>query len=223
MSFGNGENFYAILGAGKTASPDEIERLYKHLARQHHPDRGGDAEVMKVINEAYRVLGNEDTRRLYDSHIQVSEAALRSVVPPLSPPSALLPDTVAGRLISASLVLLIGLTFLFLVRIYYIRFMWPIFIVAALVVILGVRKLHGLWTGESGTISLDASQRMGSGTGVLVYRVRRRLRHLSTDELNLKDKLSYERSENVYRRLVSLVPNSRSSTKMCDRASAIEP
>jgi|SRR5687767_113608 len=142
MSFGNGENYYAILGAGKTASPDEIERLYKHLARQHHPDRGGDAEVMKVINEAYRVLGNEDTRRLYDSHIQVSEAALRSVVPPLSPPSALLPDTVAGRLISASLVLLIGLTFLFLVRIYYIRFMWPIFIVAALVVILGVRKLH---------------------------------------------------------------------------------
>ena len=149
MKFGNGKDYYAILGAGKTASHEEIERRYKHLARQHHPDRGGDAEVMKVINEAYRVLGNEDTRRLYDSHIYdshipVSESALRSVIPPLSPPSALLPDTVAGRLISALLVLLTGLTFLFLVRIYYIRFMWPIFIVAALVVILGVRKLHGV-------------------------------------------------------------------------------
>lgn len=144
MSFPDGEDYYAILGAGKTASQDEIERLYKRLARQHHPDRGGDAEVMKAINEAYRVLGNEDTRRLYDSQLPESVEALRRVVPPLSPPSALLPDTVPGRLIGASLFLLAGLTFLFLVRIYYIRFMWPILLAAALVVILGVRKLHAV-------------------------------------------------------------------------------
>jgi hypothetical protein len=144
MSFPGGEDYYAILGAGKTSSQDEIERLYKRLARQHHPDRGGDAELMKAINEAYRVLGNEDTRRLYDSQIPESVGALRPVVPPLSPPSALLPDTVTGRLIGASLFLLAGLVFLFLVRIYYIRFMWPILLAAALVVILGVRKLHGV-------------------------------------------------------------------------------
>ncbi|MGI8917664.1 MAG: DnaJ domain-containing protein [Pyrinomonadaceae bacterium] len=57
------------MGAGKTASHDEIERLYKRLARQHHPDPGGDAELMKAINEAYRMLGNEDLRRLYDLQI----------------------------------------------------------------------------------------------------------------------------------------------------------
>ena len=144
MSFSDGEDYYAILGAGQTASQDEIERLYKRLAMRHHPDRGGDAEDMKAINEAYRVLGNADTRRLYDSQIPVSEEALPSVVPPLSPPSVLLPETVLGRLVGASLFLLAGLVCLFLVKIYYIRFMWPILLAAALVVILGVRKLHAV-------------------------------------------------------------------------------
>ncbi|HEU4478769.1 MAG TPA: J domain-containing protein [Pyrinomonadaceae bacterium] len=142
MSFPNGQNYYAILGARKTASQEEIERLYKHLAKQHHPDRGGNADEMKAINAAYRVLGNAETRRLYDSQSPVSDDALPPVVPPLSPPAALLPDTVSGRLIGASLLLLAGLTFLFLVRIYFIRFMWPILLAAVLVVILGVRKLH---------------------------------------------------------------------------------
>lgn len=144
MSLPDGEDYYAILGADETASQDEIERLYKRLARQHHPDRGGDAEQMKAINEAYRVLGNPDARRLYDSQIPEGVEALHPVVPPLSPPSALLPDTVSGRLIGATLFLLSGLVVLFLIRIYYIRFMWPILLAAALVVILGVRKLHGV-------------------------------------------------------------------------------
>ena len=144
MSFPDGEDYYAILGAGKAASQDEIERRYKRLARQHHPDRGGDAEKMKAINEAYRVLGNVDTRRLYDSRIPSSDDALPTVVPPLSPPAALLPDTVLGRLVGASLFLLAGLVFLLLVRIYFIRFMWPILLFAAFVVALGVRKVHAV-------------------------------------------------------------------------------
>jgi hypothetical protein len=144
MSFPDGEDYYFILGAGKTASQGEIERLYKRLAKRHHPDRGGDAEVMKAINEAYRVLGNEAMRRRYDSRISGGVDALRPVAPPFSPPSALLPNTVRGRLTGASLFLLAGIVFLFLVRIYYLRFMWPILLVAALVVILGVRKLHGV-------------------------------------------------------------------------------
>ncbi len=144
MSFPDGEDYYAILGAGRTASQDEIERLYKRLARQHHPDRGGDAEKMKTINEAYRVLGSVNARRVYDSQIPESVEAVRPVVPPLSPPSKLLPDTVSGRLMGATLFLLVGLTLLFLVRIYFIRFMWPILLAAVLVVILGVWKLHGV-------------------------------------------------------------------------------
>ncbi len=138
------KDYYSILGAGKTASQDEIERLYKRLAMRHHPDRGGDAEEMKAINEAYGELGNAATRSAYDSRHQRSDDALSAVGPSLSPPSALLPDTIPGRLAGALFFLLAGLVFLFLVRIYYIRFMWPIFLVAAFVVIFGVRKVHAV-------------------------------------------------------------------------------
>jgi DnaJ domain len=138
------KDYYSILGAAKTASQDEIEQLYKRLAMRHHPDRGGDAEEMKAINEAYRVLGNAASRRAYHSRHQRSDDTLSAVGPPLSPPSALLPDTVLGRLVGALFFLLAGLVFLFSVRIYYIRFMWPIFLVAAFVVIFGVWKVHAV-------------------------------------------------------------------------------
>jgi len=148
------KDYYSILGAGKTASQDEIERLYKRLARRHHPDRGGDAEEMKAINEAYRVLGNAATRRAYDENAATrgtydsrhrrSDDVFRAVGPPLSPPSALLPDTVPGRLVGALFFLLAGLVFLFLVRIYYVRFMWPLLLAAAFVVIFGVWKVHAV-------------------------------------------------------------------------------
>lgn len=36
-----------------TRTVEEIKNLYRTLAMQHHPDRGGDAEVMKEINNQY--------------------------------------------------------------------------------------------------------------------------------------------------------------------------
>ncbi len=33
---------------------DEVKALYKKLALQHHPDRGGDNATMQVINDEYR-------------------------------------------------------------------------------------------------------------------------------------------------------------------------
>ena len=31
-------------------SKEDAKKLYKKLAFQYHPDRGGDGEIMKVIN-----------------------------------------------------------------------------------------------------------------------------------------------------------------------------
>ena len=138
------KDYYSILGARKTASQDEIERCFKRLALRHHPDRGGDVEEMKAINEAYRVLGNPATRHAYDSQQQRSDAVMNPVAPPLTPPSSLLPNTMTGRLAGALLFLLAGLVFLFLVRIYYIAFMWPLLLAAAFVVIFGVWKAHAV-------------------------------------------------------------------------------
>src|SRR2546423_13120965 len=61
------KDYYSKLGASSDDSLEEIERRYKRLAQRHHPDRGGDEEEMKSINEAWRVLGNADARRTYDA------------------------------------------------------------------------------------------------------------------------------------------------------------
>jgi hypothetical protein len=135
-------NYYEILGSAEDASQEEIERIYKRLATRHHPDRGGDPEVMKSINEAYRVLGNEFTRRAYDARRRRAGKSVSTISPPLSVPSTLLPNTIFGRLLASLFILLGGLFFLFLVRIYYIRFMWPVFLFALSVVLFGIWKLH---------------------------------------------------------------------------------
>ena len=59
-----------MLGVDKKASPDEIKKAYRKLARQYHPDRNpGDAkaeERFKEISAAYDVLGDADKRKQYD-------------------------------------------------------------------------------------------------------------------------------------------------------------
>ena len=37
-------------------STDEAKQLYKKLALQHHPDRGGDVEIMKLVNNEYEFI-----------------------------------------------------------------------------------------------------------------------------------------------------------------------
>lgn len=50
------KNYRAVLGLGNGAGADEIKGAFRKLAMKHHPDRGGDQEVFKSINEAYREL-----------------------------------------------------------------------------------------------------------------------------------------------------------------------
>jgi DnaJ-class molecular chaperone len=59
-------DFYERLGVSRDASTEEIRRAYKDLARIKHPDRGGDAEEFKQIQEAHEVLADEERRRMYD-------------------------------------------------------------------------------------------------------------------------------------------------------------
>jgi len=48
---------YSILGVDPGADPADVERAYKRLIKQHHPDReGGDARRAAEINRAYREL-----------------------------------------------------------------------------------------------------------------------------------------------------------------------
>lgn len=45
-----------MLGVSPHASWDEIEKAYRVKARVHHPDHGGDADAMRALNDAYRLL-----------------------------------------------------------------------------------------------------------------------------------------------------------------------
>jgi hypothetical protein len=45
--------WWQVLGVARTATRDEVRDAYRALARKHHPDVGGDAGAMAMINRAY--------------------------------------------------------------------------------------------------------------------------------------------------------------------------
>lgn len=47
---------YNVLGLAVNASKDEVQKAYRRLAGNHHPDKGGDSERFMAIREAYDVL-----------------------------------------------------------------------------------------------------------------------------------------------------------------------
>lgn len=65
-----GRDFYEILGVPRTATREEIQRAYRTLARENHPDVNKDPgaeERFKDVSEAYDVLSDADLRRRYDA------------------------------------------------------------------------------------------------------------------------------------------------------------
>lgn len=134
-------DYYAILGASEDASPREIERLYKQLAHQRHPDRGGAEEDMKALNEAYRVLHNAGARREYDTQRRKPASHYATHVAPVVREVGFY-----GQALNALLSVILGLLLLFLVRFNGLWFLWPLSVLAAGVVGFGVLMAHSAVT-----------------------------------------------------------------------------
>ncbi|HEY7770064.1 DnaJ domain-containing protein, partial [Longimicrobium sp.] len=64
------KDFYRILDVAENATPDEIKKSYRKLAKQYHPDANASdaaaAERFKEISEAYSVLSDNEKRKQYD-------------------------------------------------------------------------------------------------------------------------------------------------------------
>jgi len=62
----NIDNYYEILGVQENATQEDIKKKYRKLAKENHPDAGGNEETFKKISTAYDVLGDDQKRRRYD-------------------------------------------------------------------------------------------------------------------------------------------------------------
>lgn len=149
--FDSKKDYYHILGADQQTSDRELDRLYKRMAARRHPDKGGSEEEMKTLNEAYRVLRNEETRHNYDAERNKQPAPAGVTFTPQATPTA--QDVgLFGQGLSAILCLLVGFFLLILVRLQWMFFLWPLVILAGSVIVFGVFMARGALRAMNATL-----------------------------------------------------------------------
>lgn len=70
------QDYYALLGIRRNASPEEIKRAYFEAAQRFHPDKNtaaGETEIFLGVQQAYEVLANPQRRAQYDATLPPEE------------------------------------------------------------------------------------------------------------------------------------------------------
>lgn len=67
-------NLYDVLNINQDCNTKEIKDAYRGLVKEFHPDKtGGDAEMFELINHAYNILINQNSRKEYDEIYALSK------------------------------------------------------------------------------------------------------------------------------------------------------
>ncbi len=59
-------NYYEALSVTPACTAKELRDAYLALAKEQHPDKGGNVQHMRLLNQAYTILKNPVTRNEYD-------------------------------------------------------------------------------------------------------------------------------------------------------------
>ncbi|HEU4391062.1 MAG TPA: DnaJ domain-containing protein [Blastocatellia bacterium] len=165
--FDSSKDYYEVLGIDRDATPDEIDRVFRLLAREHHPDRGGNEEQMKSLNEAHEILTDAETREAYDAETS-PESTYQPPEPMFDPEAAADGGTLsiqvsnaelAGLMTAAAACIGLGLPFLALIEMQWVMFLWPLRLLTIGALGLGVYLAHC-------ALRLWVRGRDGAGEGV---------------------------------------------------------
>jgi molecular chaperone DnaJ len=70
-------DYYETLGVSKSATAEEIKKVYRKLAFKYHPDKNSEdkhaEDMFKKVNNAYSVLGDPEKKKMYDSGVDPNQ------------------------------------------------------------------------------------------------------------------------------------------------------